>query len=193
MISVVEPAAVTFGAARAGEVHLVGQPIHVPFGVADAAGGAIAGVGPAPVTLEGAGRLAPEADWSSHLVIEAPQEPGALTLRSTVDGATRVIMVVAPSALHGVKLDGARALKVGEREGFALVATTESGEHVRAPLDYAVENLTPALCDVEVERIEPDGLVAGGALLQVDARATGACKLRVMAGTLATEVTILVA
>lgn len=191
-IVVAEPAKVTFGAPRAGEVYLVGQPIHVTLAVADASGAAIAGVGPAPVTLEGAGKLAPEASWSSHLVIEAPREAGELTLRSTVDSATLTVKVVALSALRGIKLDGARTLKVGEREGFELMATTEADEHVRAPLDYTVENLTPALCDAEVERVEADGLLTGGAMLQVDAKAAGACKLKVTAGALATEVTIVV-
>jgi hypothetical protein len=191
-VKVAEPAKVTLGhscGAAKDAVYLVGEPIRVMLAVADAGGAAIVGKGAAPVTAQGA-KLAPEADWADHLMVEAPTQAGEIKLRASVGEGELALNVIAREDLDGIKLEQSGPIKVGEKKGLGISMTSKGSTVCIDSLEYTVENLSPDLCELEIERIDADDFAQAGSILQADAKAAGVCSFKLKAGELVAELSI---
>jgi hypothetical protein len=166
--------------------YLLGQPLRVGLEVFDAEGKPLVGVGAAPVTASAGAKVEEGATWGGELVV-TPAAAGELELRATVGDHALTMRVIEASQIDGIKLTSA-PMRVGERQAIGVSPTAGGVPLCQASQTYEVEVSDAQVCDAEVEIM--DGM---GAVVQLDAKAAGTCRVTVRSGALSAAVEVVVA
>lgn len=172
-VQVHDVAEIKLQALEAAPLYLIGQRVELMALRLSSTGQRLVGEGAWPLSFPEGVKLLGTSFDQANIVIMAPDAPGSIVIKSTLDAQSLELPLIEPSQIDGLHLEAARALKVGERESFKLSPLKGTQQVHQAQLDAQATSSSPQLCTAQTEVL--DGLT----MLVVEALSPGRCEIEV--------------